>query len=152
MVVRVTATRRVQRFARQKLNRQDYSNLQWRAMARAKRDVGRLHVRHIKREIRRAYTRRTGQLLRSPRVIMRQFRDGNGQPTLTVLPNFPLTRYETPRHRGRRDASKQGQWAFVLNAESRFIQFAKFDAERDPELGRIFRKHYLFILRQILGN
>ena len=151
MAVRIHVNQRVERFAEANLTREELRNLEWRAMARAKRDLARLHVRHVKKQIREHHNRDTGTLLRSPRMIVRQFRR-NGNPTLRLLPNFPLTRYDTPAGRGRRDASKQGQYAFVLSAASRFIEFAKFDAERDPEVNRIIRKHYLFILRQILAG
>ena len=151
MAIRIHVDTRIERFVQAKLTREEFRNLEWRTMARAKRDLARLHVRHQKKQIRAKHQRHTGTLLRSPRMIVRQFRR-NGNPVLRLLPNFPMTRYDTPPGRGRRDSSKQGQYAFVLSAASRFIEFAKYDAERDPEASRIIRKHYLFILRQILAG
>lgn len=121
-----------------------------RTLARARRDLARLLLRHLKNEIRLATKRDTGALLRV-RLISRQSRRG---PTLTLIPTFPRTAYATPHGKGKPGASKRGQYAFVVNANPQnrprhFIQKAVRSMSSDPEVSRILVKHALFIVQSI---
>ena len=133
---------------------QDENRVQRRALARAKRDISRLYLRHLKRNIRRATVRRTGALL-AARVTARLH---PSDPVLIVHPHFPRTAFSTSGARGRRGARKRGQYAFVLNATPgdrprHFIQMTVADLRADPELAAILLKHLSFIIEQILkGN
>ena len=113
-----------------------------RAVARARRDITSLFVRHLKMEIKNRTRRRTGRLLR---VKVSFFRKG---AELDLSPQFPATRYLTPRGRGRPSASKRGQYAFVVNHRKRFIQRAILDTSRDPQLRTILNKHIQYVLDQ----
>lgn len=134
-----------------------------RAFARAKRDVARLAVRHVKAEVKAATTKRTGALLKVKADVRADSRD----LSLTVLPKFPSTAYVTASKRragirglfGQRTRARRGQYAFVLNAgstrnRSRGFQFIGKGLNRvaaDPKLAEILSKHILFILRQELN-
>ena len=117
-----------------------------RALSRARSDIGRLYVRHLKREIRGSVRRRTGALLRIK--LVRSSIDRN--LSIRLLPTFPATAYETPRNRGRRNASKRGQYAFVLNSSRDFIGEATRKTASDPRLLVIINKHLAFVLAQVL--
>ena len=120
-----------------------------RTLSRARRDLARVYRRHLRSEIMLATRRRSGALLKV-RVITRM--DPN-KATLTIEPTFPATTYATPPGRGRRRASKRGQYAFVLNATPTekpraFVQRAGRRFEHDLEVQSILRKHFSFVLRQ----
>lgn len=115
-----------------------------RAFARARGDLSRLYVRHLKAQIRKSTTRRTGRLLRA--MVLRH---PQGRRTLTLLPNFPATEYFTPPGRGRPGASKRGQCAFVVNASRDFIAQANIAMQSDPMVSAILQKHMAFIIRQL---
>ena len=114
-----------------------------RTLARARSDLSRLYVRHLKRSIRGSVRRRTGALLR-----LRILRQQSGRFTIEFLPTFPQTAYFTARNKGRRGASKQGQYAFVLNSSRLFIEGANHDFINDPEAKRIIAKHLAYIISQ----
>lgn len=130
--------------------------VQRRALARGRRDFSRLLVRHIRREITAVGLRRRSGALRRVNIINLGVR--GSPPVLHLFPNFPRTRYRTPPTRGRRSAAKNGQYAFVLNANpardsSRpraFIQRAGNAMIRDPQTIAIYQKHYAFILQSLI--
>jgi len=122
--------------------------VRYRVIARARRDVIRLFIRILKQEINFSTTRQTGALL-GVKVSSRSNRSAG---RILLTPDFPRTRYQTPLGRGRRDASKQGQYAFVVNARKEFIQRAIRRMENSGEVQQILIKHAEFIVNQILSR
>lgn len=81
---------------------------------------GRVTREEVKRAIRDTTTRRTGSLLRL-RVQSRW----RGPTRYRSTPNFPHTEYRTPPGTGRPGASKQGQYAFVVDNRVQFLALAQ---------------------------
>lgn len=125
--------------------RRELERIEWRILTHAARDISRLFARHIQAVIDERTTRDTGNLRRVKVKIIRL----RNQGTIRFLPQFPHTAYKTPFGRGRRGASKIGQYAFVVNHNKRFIQEAIVRTENDPQLLAILRKHRDFIVSQI---
>ncbi|MDE0219361.1 MAG: hypothetical protein OXJ90_08835 [Spirochaetaceae bacterium] len=84
----------------------------------ARREIRKVWQRELRREIGVTTTRRTGTLRRTARV--RTLREG--ATVIALATNFPATAYSTPPGRGRRGASKRGQYAFIVNHRAQFIQ------------------------------
>ena len=129
-----------------------YQRILFRTLARAKRDLVRIYLRELKKNIREDTRRRTGALLRV-RPISRVI--GGPNPFLRILPNFPETAYITTAGRGRRGASKRGQYAFVVNATPRnqprrFIERTNEELRFNQDVVATLEKHLLFIIRSIL--
>lgn len=118
-----------------------------RTIGRAARDVAALYRRNIRAELDARTVKRTGTLRRSVKVRSRRIAGGR-----VFRPDFPATAYNTPPTRGRRGASKSGQYAFVVNHRTHFISVAAHRTERDPELRRILVKHARFILAETLAG
>ena len=112
----VQGVRRVQRRLRA-------INRRWtgRTATLARRELRKEFQRNLRREIDTRTRRRSGTLrrtarIRSPRV---------GVLNIVLFADFPGTSYSTPLGRGRRGASKIGQYAFVVNHRRHFIQAAR---------------------------
>lgn len=116
-----------------------------RTIARANRDLQTLYRKKLRIAIRQTTRRRTGALLKL------RSKSRLRANSIDLLPNFPFTKYNTPRSRGRPNASKQGQYAFVVNRRKQFIQLAdKLLTEDRPAIHRILGKHWNFIINSIL--
>lgn len=118
----------------------------WRVVTRAAPDITRLYRRVIRDEINKVTTRRTGDLTRNIRIRRTTFR---ARREYTLSAGFPRTQYSTPRGRGRPGASKNGQYAFVLNSRLRFLRAANRRMENHPELRAILQRHLAFIVNDI---
>ncbi|MDD9990377.1 MAG: hypothetical protein OXP75_01110 [Rhodospirillales bacterium] len=118
----------------------------WRTMARARRQIATAFKRRIVAEIRARGHVDTGAMLRV------EIKSSTYRPGLAIrfFPQFPRTFYQTPRGRGRQGASKQGQYAFVVNHQSQFIQAAQARLQASGEAQAIFNKHLAFIINQSL--
>lgn len=99
----------------------------------ARKEIRKVFQRNLRAEIDKRTTRRTGTLRRTARI--RTLRAGAS--VIALQANFPGTAYNTPRGRGRRGASKSGQYAFVVNHQARFIQAARNETLRSVQ--SIFR-------------
>ncbi|MDE0489313.1 MAG: hypothetical protein OXI07_09000 [Gammaproteobacteria bacterium] len=118
----------------------------WRAMTRAQTEIGREYTKTLRQNIRARTVRRTGSLLRSK---IKKGRD-RGTRTVSILPDFPRTAYVTAPGRGRRGASKQGQYAFVLEASKHFIADTTREWQESPRLQAIFNRHLAFIINEVI--
>lgn len=133
------AIREIERYER------EIERIHWRTLTRAARDVSRLYARTIQSEIDRTTIRRTGRLRAVKVRIARDRRNG----LIRFVPQFPRTMYNTPFGRGRRGASKMGQYAFVLNRRKQFIQQATRRVQQSAALDAILEKHLRFIINQV---
>lgn len=90
-----------------------------KAMAAARTQARRIFRKELKRAITARYRRRTGNLLR---VRVR----GSGRHTgIYLKEDFPRTEYRTQLGRGLEGGSKNGQYAYVLNNKTRFVEVAR---------------------------
>lgn len=120
--------------------------IRWRALTRARNDLVRHYRDLLRQEIDGRTTRRSGRLRRNIRIkTVRNRRDAE----LVFFAQFPRTAYVTPRGRGRPGASKQGQYAFVVNNRVRFIQAANLRMLRSEKTRQILRKHLDFIVNEV---
>lgn len=115
----------------------------------SRREVQRIYASNIRKAIRQAgIRRRTGALNAVKFVPDPQEFVAWASVAYDMLPTFPRTRYRTPRGRGRPGASKQGQYAFVLNDGARkgrggspdFIGAAAAATARDPRVPKAIAK------------
>jgi len=88
-------------------------------LRRSRTPIVRLYRAQLRENVEATTTTRTGTLLRTATV---KSRVANRGLTLILRPDFPRTKYTTPSGRGRPRASKQGQWAFVVNGRRGFIK------------------------------
>lgn len=121
-----------------------YNRIVSRALGRASRELRALYLRELKTAIRERTRRRTGRLLRA-----RVLRESGRRTKFEFLPDFPFTAYQTPLLRGRRNASKKGQYAFVVNSSRNFIEAADSNVASSEKLESILRKHFAFIISQL---
>lgn len=119
-----------------------------RTLARARWDLARLYVDEMRRAIDEKTQRRTGAL----RAVRRKVVSVRGGRRVDVFPTWPRTAYRTPPGRGRRNASKVGQYAFVVNHHRGFIQLAQENLRNSPRARRIIQRHAAFILRATLAG
>ena len=128
-----------------------------RVFRRIRTPVTRIYRLELRRQIKLATERRTGRLARGtirPRPFGRGARSG-----LRLFPDFPATAYVTPGSRGRRAASKKGQYGFVVNNAMRpnarprhFIQKAFNNASARREAQRAIATAARAELRKLLGG
>jgi len=109
-------------------------------------DLAMLMRTHHQEVIRETFTRRDGHL---ERVRVRR-RARRGYVDLTT--DYPRTAYLTPPNRGRPRASKQGQYAFVLNHQRRWIQRANRAFRRDPRIAEIIQRHLALAIQRELES
>lgn len=99
----------------------------------------------LEREVRRAIddrtTRRTGTLRQSVIIRGRYFGRRIG-----LRASFPATRYLTPPGRGRRDASKMGQYAFVVDHKVRFGRLAANRFRRSRVTNQLITAEFVRLL------
>lgn len=122
-----------------------------RSLARARRDLERAYVRALKKSIRKSRIKnRSGRLARRKGAIVISSRQRQGKSIIGMNPTFPLTAYRTPRGRGRPRASKQGQYAFVLDSSRGFIDAAFEEFQSDIRVRKAIGKHVVFIAHRLL--
>ena len=112
------------------LNRFGYDiqigNFVWLVMRRATPEFRKLYRREIVKAIRSRTTRRTGKLLRV-RIRTRSLRS---QGAIILSADFPSTRFTTRR-------GGQGQYGFIVNHYTRFLEEANLRTRTSPQLNRI---------------
>lgn len=118
----------------------------WRVVTRARRDIVRLYRRVLREEIDFLTTRRTGDLSRNIKINTRTFRRIR---EYELRSQYPRTAYATDPRKGRRGASKRGQYAFVVNAKVNFIGRANTRMRDHPQLRAILQRHLAFIVNDI---
>ncbi|MYJ74461.1 MAG: hypothetical protein F4089_04870 [Gammaproteobacteria bacterium] len=118
----------------------------WRVVTRARRDIIRLYRQVLREEIEITTTRRTGDLSRNIKIASRTLRQ---RREIILRSQYPRTAYATPVNRGRRGASKRGQYAFVVNSRVNFIGRANRRMENHPQLRAILQRHLAFIVNDI---
>ncbi|MDE0383811.1 MAG: hypothetical protein OXI22_08015 [Defluviicoccus sp.] len=128
----------------------DLAELLVRSVARGRRDLERAYVRALKKSIRKSGIRnRSGRLARRKGAIVISSKQRRGKAIIGMNPTFPLTVYRTPRGRGRPRASKQGQYAFVLDSSRGFIATAYEEFRQDTRVSKALGKHITYVMNQI---
>lgn len=123
----------------------------WRTMALTRKDVNRLYKRYVQLEIDEMGLRRSGAMRK---VRIRQ-QSKRADLSISFRPDFPATAYRTFAGRGRPGASKQGQYAFIINNTPRgvprhFIQRAQNRLRSSGEVQAAFNKNLRFIINETL--